>query len=275
MLCPMTSVAPESVPGGDPGTGSGTGSDVRVQWLPLALFGAIAAASVPLYHSQLSGPWSGWVSYAPLTRTASWSATSGGAYSSSFFVAFHTNGGLLGLGEGWYWAAALAIAFAVTTWWYRRAARQPAARVPGFGYLAAGLALTTAATAAPLLLASNAALPAWLWLSGQWDNGAFALAVIAAALLMAARRARSRAFWAVALIYAGVMLLVDSLVLGSAPQAMTLNAGNVQPLVISAAQPQFGVTAALLPALVLLAAAAAIFVRPLLSRRDRSDSIGS
>ena len=46
--------------------------------------------------------------------------------------------------------------------------------------------LTAAVTGLPLLVMSRASLPAWLWLSGQWASGTFALLIIAVALWMLA-----------------------------------------------------------------------------------------
>ena len=95
-------------------------------WFPLALFGVIVALSVPLYALQLStAPMaSGWASYAPLTRTVFWSSAH-----SSFSALLSPDGGPLGVAEGWYWAAALAAVFLVTTVWYRRAGRGGLAQV--------------------------------------------------------------------------------------------------------------------------------------------------
>ena len=48
---------------------------------------------------------------------------------SSFSASLSPDGGPLGIAEGWYWAAALAVVFLVTTAWYRRAGRGALARV--------------------------------------------------------------------------------------------------------------------------------------------------
>ena len=87
-------------------------------WFPLALFGVIVALPVPLYAARLAAaPGAvGWVAYAPLTRTVSWSFSG-----SSLFAVFHSGGGLLGIAGGWYWAAALTAGFVLTAVWYWRA----------------------------------------------------------------------------------------------------------------------------------------------------------
>jgi hypothetical protein len=83
-------------------------------WFPLALFGVIVALPVPLYVTQLSASpaFSGWVAYAPLSRTVSWSSAQVG-YSSSFSVLLQSDTGLAGIAEGWYWAAALTAGLAI------------------------------------------------------------------------------------------------------------------------------------------------------------------
>ena len=70
-------------------------------WFPLALFGVIVALPVPLYVTQLSASpaFSGWVAYAPLSRTVSWSAAQVG-YSSSFSVLLQSDTGLRGHRRG-------------------------------------------------------------------------------------------------------------------------------------------------------------------------------
>jgi hypothetical protein len=107
-------------------------------WFPLALFGVIVALPVPLYVIQLSTSpaFSGWVAYAPLSRTVSWSSAQAG-YSSSFSVLLQSDTGLAGIAEGWYWAAALTAGFVVTAVWYHRAGRTG----PGWPYLVIALAL--------------------------------------------------------------------------------------------------------------------------------------
>lgn len=140
-------------------------------WFPLALFGVIVAMSVPLYAAQLStSAFSSWLAYGPLTRTMS--STSGyGAFYSTLAGTLGPDTGLTGIAEGWYWAAALTAGFLVTAVWYRRAGRRAGPVEPGRGYLIAGLVLTAAVTAVPLLLMPGASFPAWIWLSGQWASG--------------------------------------------------------------------------------------------------------
>ena len=228
-------------------------------WFPLALFGVIVALSVPLYALQLgTAPMaSGWAAYAPLTRTVFWSSAH-----SSFSASLSPDGGPLGIAEGWYWAAALAIVFLVTTAWYRRADRRAGRGGPGLGYLITGLVLTAAATAVPLLLMPRVPLPAWLWLSSQWNSGTFALLIIAVGLGILARRARSRLLAIVALAYTAAALAVDWPALRSAPSALIVTDGDpLRTLSYIDLQSHFRAAAAL-PALVLLAAAAAAFALP-------------
>ena len=224
-------------------------------WFPLALFGVTVALSVPLYALQLStAPMaSGWASYAPLTRTVFWSSAH-----SSFSASLSPDGGPLGVAEGWYWAGALAVVFLVTTVWYRRAGRGG----PGPGFLITGLVLTAAVTTVPLLLMPRAPLPAWLWLSSQWDSGTFALLIIAVGLWILARRARSRPLAIVALAYTAAALAVDWPALRSAPSALIVTDGDpLQTLSYIDLQSHFR-AAAMLPALVLLVAAAASYALP-------------
>ena len=226
-----------------------------VYWFPLALFGVTVALSVPLYALQLStAPMaSGWASYAPLTRTVFWSSAH-----SSFSALLSPDGGPLGVAEGWYWAGALAVVFLVTTVWYRRAGRWG----PGPGYLITGLVLTAAVTTVPLLLMPRVPLPAWLWLSSQWDSGTFALLVIAAGLWILARRARSHPLAIVALAYTAAALAVDWPALRSAPSALIVTDGDpLRTLSYIDLQSHFR-AAAMLPALVLLVAAAASYALP-------------
>ncbi len=221
-------------------------------WFPLALFGVLVALPVPLYVTQLNSrpAFSGWVAYAPLSRTVSWSSAQAG-YSSSFSVLVQSDSGLPGIAEGWYWAAALTIGFLVTAVWYRRAGRTG----PGWVYLVIGLLLTAAVTAVPLLVAAQASLPRWLWLSSEWSRGTFALLVITLALCALARHARSRPLAITALTYTAAVLAADWPDLRSAPAALIASGGDpLRTLVETGPQAQPW-EVALLPALVLLAAA--------------------
>ncbi|HUZ35646.1 MAG TPA: hypothetical protein VMV17_04890, partial [Streptosporangiaceae bacterium] len=70
------------------------------------------------------------------------------------------------------------------------------------------MVLTVGVTVVPLLVMQRVSFPAWLWLGGQWASGTSALLVIAVALLMLARRARSRLLAAVALACTAAFLAV-------------------------------------------------------------------
>jgi hypothetical protein len=221
-------------------------------WFPLALFGVIAALPVPLYVTQLSTSpaFSGWVAYAPLSRTVSWSSAQAG-YSSSFSVLLQSGTGLTGIAEGWYWAAALTAGFLVTAVWYHHASRPG----PGWVYLVVALLLTGAVTGVPLLAAVRASLPRWLWLSSEWSRGTFALLVVALALWVLARHARSRSLAVTALAYTAAVLAVDWPELRSAPPALIASGGDpLRTLVQTGPQTQPW-EVALLPGLVLVAAA--------------------
>jgi hypothetical protein len=221
-------------------------------WFPLLLFGVIVALPVPLYVTQLSTSpaFSGWVAYAPLSRTVSWSSASAG-YSSSFSVLVRSDTGVTGIAEGWYWAAALTAGFLVTALWYHRVGRTG----PGWAYLVIALLLTAAVTVVPLLAAPRASLPGWLWLSSEWSRGTFALLLIALALWGLARHARSRPLAIAALAYTVAVLAADWPDLRGARSALIASGGDpLRTLVEAGPQTQPWVLA-LLPALVLLVAA--------------------
>lgn len=231
-------------------------------WFPLALFGALVALSIPLYASppNSSPAFSGWVAYSPLTRTvfSSSSSSANAAYSSSFSTLVYTNGGPLGIPEGWYWAAALTAGFLVTSLWYRRAGTT----APGWAYLLSGLLLTAVVTAVPLLVMPRASFPAWLWLSGQWGSGTFALLIIAVAVWILAGRARSRLLAIVALAYTAAALVADWPTLSSAPSALLVTGGDPLRTLVSIGSRAQSAEAALLPAGVLLVSAAVAFALP-------------
>lgn len=248
---------------------SGTPGARPAYWFPLALFGGLVALSVPLYALQLhtSPVFSGWVSYASLSRTVSWSSLHDGYYS-TFIATLNPDSGLAGIAEGWYWGAALTAGFLVTAVWYRRAGRGGSAG-PGWGYLVTGLLLTAAVTAVPMLVMPRVSLPAWLWLSSQWAHGTFALLVIAVALWILARRAHSHPLAIVALVYTAAALAADWPTLSIAPSAFTASGGNSLPIVAFVGQYARSEMMALLPAAVLLVAAAASIVLPIRFRGPR------
>jgi hypothetical protein len=228
-------------------------------WFPLALFGALVGLSIPLYTLWLntSPVFSGWVAYAPLTRSVTSSSSANAGYSSSFSVLLSSPGGLLGVPEGWYWATALTVGFLATTLWYRRTG---AGR--SLPYLITGLLLTAAATVVPPLVMPRASFPAWLWLSSQWASGTFALLIIAAAVWILARRARSRLLTAAALVYTVAALVADLPTLSSALSALSASGGDPLRTVMSVGFQTQPWTAALLPAGVLLVAAVLSFALP-------------
>ena len=238
-------------------------------WFPLALFGLIVAASVAL-HAAEHGPGpipDGWVAYAPLAQTVSWST----AHTSFAAMVYH-GGGPLGLAEGWYWPAALTAAFLLTVVWYRRASQRTGSARPGWGYLVTGLVLTAASTALPVLAMQRASIPAWIWLDRQWGIGTFALLVIAVGLGMLAWLARGRALAIIALAYAVAALAADWPALHAAPALLLRHSGDpVQTLAYLARPPQPSPVAILLLALGLLVAAAVSFGRPARLRRHHRD----
>jgi hypothetical protein len=240
-------------------------------WFPLALFGALIAVPVPLYALPLFRPMpSGWASYAPVDRSVFWSS-GGGAYGSTVLITFDRHSWFPGIPEGWYWAAALATGFLLLAAWYRRAARRDGAARPGWGHLAAGLALAAAIAAAPLL-SGAATLPAMLWLDEQWNSGTFALLAVAAGLGLLAWRVRSRTLGFIVLAFTAAVLVFGWPAILSAGPAFT--GGSALPLPLPQRQPFLGDAALLLPAAVLLVAAATVFALPWLRRRKTGTGAG-
>jgi hypothetical protein len=263
MLCGMTSGPAEPPAHTRPGR--------PAYWFPLAVFGLIVAASVPLHAA-----WQGaglsprvWFAYAPLAGSVSPST----AYNSSFSVLAYRGGGPFEVPEGWYWAAALAGAFLLTTLWYRRTGRDTGRAPLGWPYLVTGLALTALSTAVPVLAMPRVSFPAWFWLDRQWGIGTFALLVIAIGLGMLAWLARSRGLAIIALAYTVAALAADWPALHTAP-AVLLRQGDdpVQTLAYLARPPQPSSVAILLLALGLLVAAALSFGRPAWFRRHHRDA---
>lgn len=229
-------------------------------WFPLALFGVLIAVSVLVERAPLPRGWAAYGAYGTTSLSSS-------GYGSTFFVSFHMRGVLPGAGGGWYWAAVLTAGFLLTAGWYRRSARRSGIPGPGRGYLITGLVLTAAAAVVPVVLARHASIPALIWLTGPWAGATFAIPVIAVALGMLARRTRSRVIAAAALAFLAAALLAGWPAIRDAWAAFTYRGGNPVPALIAMGpQPPFGYAAILLPALVLLAAAAATFLRPLRTR---------
>ena len=114
--------------------------------------------------------------------------------------------------------------------------------------------LTAAVTGLPLLVMSRASLPAWLWLSGQWASGTFALLIIAVALWMLAAYARSRPLAIAALAYTAAALVADWPTLSTAPAALLVTGGDPLRTLVSIGSRAQSAEAALLPAAVLLLA---------------------
>jgi hypothetical protein len=262
MLCSMTS-GPAEAPA-DTRTGR------QAYWFPLALFGLIVAAAVPLHAAELnSAPIpTGWYAYAPLAQTVSWSTAH-----TSFAAIVYRGGGPLGLAEGWYWPAALTAAFLLTIVWYRRGGQPTGSARPGWGYLVTGLVLTAASTALPVLAMQRASIPAWIWLDRQWGTGTFALLVIAAGLGLLAWLARGRVLAIIALAYTVAALAADWPALHAAPAVLLRHSGDpAQTLAYLARPPQPSSLAMLLLAVGLLVAAAVSFGWPAqLRRRHRPD----
>jgi hypothetical protein len=108
----------------------------------------------------------------------------------------------------------------------------------------------------------RASFPAWLWLSGQWGSGTFALLVIAAAVWILARQDRSRLLTVAALAYTVAALVADWPTLSSAPSALTASGGDPLRTVMSIGFQTQPRAAVLLPAGVLLVAAVLSFTLP-------------
>jgi hypothetical protein len=262
MLCGMTSGPAEAL--------ANSRARRPAYWFPLALFGLIVAASVPLHAAGqgLAPSPTGWVAYAPLTQSVSSST----AYNSSLSVLVYRGSGPFEVPEGWYWAAALAGAFLLTALWYRRTGGDTGRTPLGWPYLATGLALTALITAVPPLVMPRADFLAWLWLDRQWGIGTFALLVIAVGLGMLAWHARSRPLAVIALAYTAAALAADWTALHAAPAVLLRHSGSPeQMLAFLARPPQPSSAAILLLALGLLVAAAVSFGWPARLRRHRRD----
>ena len=121
-----------------------------------------------------------------------------------------------------------------------------------------------------MLVMQRVSFPAWLWLDSQWASGTFALLVIAVAIGMLARRARSRPLAAVAVAYTAAALVVDWPALRSAPSALLAGGDPVQTLARIGLLPRPGEAVVLLPAGVLLVTAAVSVALPRLSGRLRA-----
>ena len=254
----MTAV-PAPVPA--PAARAGRLAGRPAHWFPLALFGVLVALSALLYAVPLPRRWA--TNGTGLTsRSFSWSSSlHSSGYGSSFVIV--SSGGQGVAAEAWYWAAAPAIGFLLTALWYRRAARRGGSRAPRALYLIAGLLLTAAATAAPLLAAAHAPFPAWAWLSGQWGGGLFALLAVAAGLGLLAGQVRSRALGIAVAAFTLAVLLVNWPAIRGAWPALTYRGGDPWHAVLaSAGQPLPGAAAPVLPALVLLAASVVLLIRP-------------
>jgi hypothetical protein len=175
-------------------------------WLPLLLFGGLAALSVPLSTLKAQG-WSGEsgiffspTNYPSLTQTMY--LGSGSDFMPSPFPL------------GWYWVGVLVAGLLLTVAWYRWLDRRGHSRTPLRGYLAIGLGLAVVTAALPLLAwgkpfpwGTDTGMRAWTWLDAFWQLGTFALLSVAVSLGMLARIGRSRTLAVVTALYTVAVVL--------------------------------------------------------------------
>jgi hypothetical protein len=211
-------------------------------WFPLALFGVLTCASVPFYiqqDTQEAGGVTAGVSGPPALPLL------GG------YPGFLTQPGL-----GYYWLAALLAGLLATLLWYRWNARRVGVATPARGYIITVAVLTALAVVVPLL--SRAGGPDWLRLLSVLlpgdlvIRGTFPFVIIAAGLWVLAWAERSRALAVIAAVYTGSALLAT---LYDVENVLFRLGWNPSP-------GEWRLTSlpnVLLPALVLLAAAAGAF----------------
>lgn len=158
-------------------------------WVPLLVFGVLAALSLPL--SVLLSPRLP-TGFFILTRVSY----------PNLAQAMYLGGGSpnppFPFPQGWYWVGVLAAGFLLTATWYRWRDRRMGNRTPLRRYQVTGLVLAALTAALPLAgLGVSTETPGppskvWPWLDTLWLHGTFALLVIAVGLGLLARAGHSR-----------------------------------------------------------------------------------
>ncbi|MGK5739994.1 hypothetical protein [Micromonospora sp. URMC 103] len=170
-------------------------------WLPLLLFGLLMAAAAPLYvESQAPPAVRATIANPPLTGLG---------------------GDLLerSAALGWYWLVALIGGYLLSLAWYRWHARRVGVQTSTRAYLVAGIAGTLVALVLPLVLSfllrntATGVSEATRWLTspllGVAGRGMLPHLVIALGFAVLAHLERSRVLWAVVVVYAAALLLVN------------------------------------------------------------------
>jgi len=166
-------------------------------WLPLLLFGVLAALSLPLSALASPRPPTGISELAITYPTVTQAMYLGGGTPAAPFP----------FPLGWYWVGVLVAGLLVTVAWYRWQDRRGGSQTPLGGYLVSGLALAVVTAALPLLAwgkpvqLDDPGMQAWTWVDAFWRLGTFALLAVAVILGVLARIGRSRALAIVTAVY--------------------------------------------------------------------------
>jgi hypothetical protein len=175
-------------------------------WLPLLVFGGLAAVSLPLSTLGVQ-QWSGETGIFEITInyptvTQAMYLGGGSAFGPSPFPL------------GWYWVGVLVAGLLLTAAWYHWLDRRGHSRTPLRGYLAIGLGLAVVTAALPLLawgkpfpMGSDTGLRTWAWLEVFWQLGTFALLSVAVGLGMLAWIEHSRVLALVTALYTAAVCL--------------------------------------------------------------------
>jgi hypothetical protein len=168
--------------------GTQTSSARRAYWLPLLLFGALIAASLPMYrlsitpHGSLaSGP----LTALPLLGTGYFHIYDGGRW--------------LAL----YWFLAIQAGIAATALWYRWRGLRTGLRTPTKALLVTGLVVTELA----LLISLFGQQMGLVLFGGLFSRGTFPLLILAIPLAVLAWMERSFVLAVIVAVYAGLALL--------------------------------------------------------------------
>jgi hypothetical protein len=192
-------------------------------WLPLVLLGLLMIGATPLYFSpssqallgapgrvvfkaRLGASHSGYVPpchvvhgvvYTPCTAT---NATAGATYFPSGVSTASPRAIAV------YWLIALPLAYVILAVWAHRRAIRRGVATSMLVYALTGIVLVALMVVSGLL---TGAWPTAARLSSIGNRGLLALLVIALGLLVLAYRERSRAMWAISLVFLGYVILIN------------------------------------------------------------------